>query len=188
MVDNELLKGLKKGESNAYERLYKQYYSLLCAYAFKFVQDDLISESIVNDVIYALWKSREALTVEKPLHNYLLRAVKNRCINHFKHQKLEQSMRNRILLEHSFVNNESSLESLIAEELAGRLEVALRKLPALTETIFRKSRFEQLKYQEIADELNVSVDVVKYHIKSALSTLRTSLKDYLSLLLLLEIF
>ncbi|SKB65527.1 RNA polymerase sigma-70 factor, ECF subfamily [Parapedobacter luteus] len=187
-LDEELLKRLKKGDQDAYAFLYKEYYVLLCAYAFKFVHDHLTSESIVNDVVYTIWKNRENLMIEKTLRSYLVRAVKNRCINHLNQQKLQQTLRDQILLEHSFVNNENSFEKLILRELEDRLESALRQLPELTETIFRKSRFEQLRYQEIADELKVSIDVVKYHIKSALSALRVALKDFLFLLLLLNFF
>ncbi|MFC3199899.1 RNA polymerase sigma-70 factor [Parapedobacter deserti] len=181
MDERDLVNGLKSGDNSAYEYVYQSYYALLCTYAFKFVHDRLVSESIVNDVIYAIWKNRENLVIEKTLNHYLIRAVKNRCINHFTQQKQQQFLRNQILLEHSFVSNESSFDKVVFQELESRLESAIKKLPPLTETIFRMSRFEQLKYQEIADNLAVSIDVVKYHIKSALSSLRVSLKDYLLL-------
>lgn len=188
MDDQELIHGLKSGANSAYEHLYKTYYTVLRTYAFKFVQDRATAESVVNDVIYAIWKNRQHLAIEKTLRHYLIRAVRNRCINHFNQQQQQQSLRNQILLDYSFVNNESSMETIIRQELEDRLESALQKLPPLTETIFRKSRFDQLKYQEIADELHVSIDVVKYHIKSALSSLRISLRDYLLLYFLFNFF
>lgn len=68
---------------------------------------------------------------------------------------------------------------------SGHLCNCINNLPALTRRIFCLSRFENLKYEEIAQEVNVSVNVVKYHIKSALSHLREELKDYLPLFLLI---
>ena len=77
------------------------------------------------------------------------------------------------------------LSNLIEKELDVKINNCINNLPALTRRIFCLSRFENLKYEEIAQEVNVSVNVVKYHIKSALSHLREELKDYLPLFLLI---
>ena len=77
------------------------------------------------------------------------------------------------------------LSNLIEKELDIKINNCINNLPALTRRIFCLSCFENLKYEEIAQEVNVSVNVVKYHIKSALSHLREELKDYLPLFLLI---
>lgn len=188
MNDKELLLGLKEGDQKAYQFLFRSYYSPLCTYAYTLVKDKTIAESIINDVIYSLWKNRERLQIEKTLRNYLIRAVKNRCINHFHQEASQLSLKNEILLRHSLLMQETAVEKLLVKELRERVEVAISTLPDQTQTIFRMSRFEQMKYQEIAEKLGISVDVVKYHIKIALASLRVSLKDYLLLLFLLKYF
>ena len=56
-------------------------------------------------------------------------------------------------------------------------------LPEECRRVFKKSRFEQKKYEEIAEELNISVNTVKYHIKNALAYINSHLSDYLKIIL-----
>ena len=46
------------------------------------------------------------------------------------------------------------------------------------------TRFEEKKYEEISQELGISINTVKYHIKNALSFLQTELSKYLIALIL----
>jgi len=74
---------------------------------------------------------------------------------------------------------DNPLSQLIEKELEKKIDNSIEALPEQTRKIFCMSRFENKKYEEIAHETGVSVDVVKYHIKSALAQLRTKLKEYL---------
>lgn len=93
------------------------------------------------------------------------------------------------LLEKEQINYENQhsypLSNLIEKELDVKIETSIHTLPELTRRIFCLSRFDNLKYEEIAREINVSVDVVKYHIKSALAHLREDLQEYLPILLII---
>lgn len=67
------------------------------------------------------------------------------------------------------------LETMISEKIA--------LLPEECQKVFYLSRYENKSYAEIAEELNISINTVKYHIKNALSTLRRELEPYLLLIL-----
>ena len=69
--------------------------------------------------------------------------------------------------------------SLLSEELEMKIEQAINSLPEKSQVIFRLSRFEGLKYSEIAERLNLSVKTVETQISRALTKLRVQLKDYL---------
>lgn len=70
--DKVLLKALREGELQAYERLFKKYYPMLCAYAHRFVElED--AEEIVQEVMLWMWEKREEIIIESSLNQYLLK-------------------------------------------------------------------------------------------------------------------
>ena len=69
-------------------------------------------------------------------------------------------------------------------ELYERFQLALEKLPEKCRMVFNLSRFEELKYQEIADRLEISIKTVEAHMGKALKTLRVELAEFLPLLLI----
>jgi RNA polymerase sigma-70 factor (ECF subfamily) len=161
---------------------------MLCFVAFGYVNDTFVSEMIVSDVIFDLWKNRKSLDISSSLRNYLIRSIRNRCLNYLAQSERQQALRMHIgekieLEQIDEINTpDNPLTQLIEKELEKKIDDSIEALPELTRKIFCLSRFENRKYDEIAREMNVSVDVVKYHIKSALAQLRTKLKDYLILL------
>ena len=70
-------------------------------------------------------------------------------------------------------------EQIILSELEDKIEDIIREMPEECRKVFLLSRYGDKSYAEIADELNISVNTVKYHIKKALSLLREELKDYI---------
>jgi RNA polymerase sigma-70 factor (ECF subfamily) len=181
----DTIRDLKAGLDIAWKNLYEHHYKALCIVAFGYVEDTHVSEMIVSDVIFAIWENRGSLEVKHSFGSYLARSVRNRCLNY-----LAQSRRHRMLLSRAGEGIEAELENshpfsrLTENELRGKIAKSLDSLPEQSRRIFCLSRFDGMKYEEIAREMNVSVDVVKYHIKSALSRLRIELKDYLTIVLI----
>ena len=58
-------------------------------------------------------------------------------------------------------------------------------MPEQCRTVFQLSRFEDMKYKEIADKLDISIKTVENHMGKALKLLRTKLVEFLPLLLIL---
>ena len=189
MNQTDIIKDLKSGRDSAYRYLYDHYYKMLCLVAFEHVHDTFISEMMVNDVIFSIWEYRKSMEIHSSLRNYLIKSVRNRCLNY-----LAQLDRQHALLYHMSIKKENErvdnennfdnpLTQLIEKELDKKINDSIDALPEQTRRIFCLSRFNNMKYDEIARETDVSVDVVKYHIKSALVRLRIALKDYLTLFL-----
>ena len=66
-----------------------------------------------------------------------------------------------------------------------KIENALDKLPEKCRQVFELSRFEEMKYKDIADNLGISVKTVEVQISKALRILREELKEFLMILILL---
>jgi len=189
--DNDtLIKGLKDGDQDAYKALYDTHYEALCIVALYMVKDHYIAETLVNDLIFSLWENRKALQINRSLRAYLIKATRNRCLNYLEHHQRKEEIYRSLRKQYDQDRNVCELHGddpfyqLLEKELDEQIKNAIQKLPALTRNIFLASRHGGMTYEEIAKEIELSVDSIKYHIKSALSKLRVELRDYLLFFLL----
>lgn len=189
-----IVEQLRQGKERAYKFLYDQHYQILCHVASQYVKDDFLAETIVGDVIFHLWDVRQSLDITTSIRSYLMQSVRNRCMDYLKSQynQRELVMSSPGLLDFPVINyikgDDYPLGRLLEQELEGEIMKAIGRLPDECRRVFRLSRFEERKYEEIAKELNISVNTVKYHIKRALALLHEDLSKYLTavILLLLE--
>ena len=93
MQEKELIDGLKQGDELAYKTLYRLHYRVLCAFAYTYVNDSFIAESLVSDVIFNIWEKREVLEISQSLRAYLMKAVKNASINYLDHCLRQENMK-----------------------------------------------------------------------------------------------
>jgi RNA polymerase sigma-70 factor (ECF subfamily) len=110
--------------------------------------------------------------------------VRNACLNVIKHEKIKQKYAGEelALAEPGY---ESVAHTVTSNELETRIRNAIEKLPEQCRLVFKLSRFEELKYTEIADQLNISVKTVENHMGKALKIMREQLKDYLPFIIML---
>ena len=185
MVPDTLIDALKKGDEKAYRQLYDLYYDYLCLLAYQYVRDDFMSESFVGDVIVYIWENRETLQINTSLKAYLVKAVKNKCINYLEHIRVREEVEQELALrlqeqQQDYISDyDYPLARLIVLELEESLAKAIDALPVECREVFRLSRMEERSYPEIADRLGISVNTVKYHIKNALARLHEQFKEYL---------
>ena len=181
--DNILIK-LKNGEESAYKYLYDQYYSKLCRVSNFYVKDTFISENLVGDLIFAIWENREKLDIHESLNSYLFTSIRNRCFNYLKQAHVQREVSFAKVQETQLIysmhsENDLPVGILIENELEEKIELSINQLPLQTKKVFQLKRREDLSYEEISSQLNISVNTVKYHMKSALQTLRVELASYL---------
>ncbi|WP_418310485.1 RNA polymerase sigma-70 factor [Phocaeicola sp.] len=185
-----IVEQLKNGNEDAYKYIYDYHYVLLCHIANQYLNDNFLSETIVGDVIFHLWEIRETLNITITIRSYLIKAVRNRCIDYLKSRSEKKEISFSVLVPEE-MSEEKYLQSdnyplgiLLERELEHEIRMAIDKLPVECRCVFEKSRFEEKKYEEISQELGISINTVKYHIKNALSFLQTELSKYLIALIL----
>jgi len=168
----------------AFELVFKTHYKNLYVYALTMLKDEDEAEETVQQVFFKLWERSEQLNIDGPVAAYLYRAVHNESLNFLKHQKVKES--HRLHVAYSMKNkSEQPQEKILSKELENKFKDALNELPEQCRTVFQLSRFENLKYKEIAEKLQISVKTVENHMGKALKLLRIHLIDFLSLLFLL---
>lgn len=166
-----------------FEGLFRTYYKPLHAYALSILKEMDQAEEIVQQVFVHLWEKQDQLGINQSATAYLYRAVHNRCLNQLKHEKVKAAYQQYSKLRP--VDYPSAASRIQLSELQAKLDEALSALPEQCRTIFQLSRFEALRYQEIADRLSISVKTVENQMGKALRLLREKLADYLPLLLIL---
>lgn len=192
-MDKLIIEKLKQGDEKAFKYIYDCYYVFLCRFANQLLHDPALAEEIVDDTIFYLWEHRLEVEITYSVRAYLIRAVRNRSLNELNSLRHREELRfssftlpeNREFLDMIFDPDEHPLGYLLEKELEDELMKGIEELPEECRAVFKKSRLEQKKYEEIAAELNVSVNTVKYHIKNALAFMQRRMGKYLKLLLLL---
>jgi len=190
MLSKDIIIGLKNGHEDAYKYLYNEYYNKLCRLANFYVRDSFVSENVVGDIIFYLWENREQLEIHDSLNAYLFISVRNRCYNYLNQAHVQRESSITQLQEDSLnlsMHSETELPIgiLIEKELQNVVDLAIHRLPEQTKKVFELKRYEDLSYEEISAQLNISTNTVKYHIKNALKILREELGAYLTALILL---
>ena len=187
MQEQILLQKIKQGDESAFRYVFEMHYALLCSIASEFLKDDFIAETIVGDVILYLWEKRETIEIQTSLRAYLVKATRNKCLNYkqlqyvIKETKLPEQVDPLDSTGAFFISDSHPLATLLEKELEIEIEKSINALSEECRHVFEMSRFDQMKYEDIALELNISVNTVKYHIKNALAKLRTDLSKYISI-------
>lgn len=178
------IRALAEGDITAFEMLFRNYYQPLCNYAYTFLQDREDAEEIVQSTFLLVWEKRDTLAIRTSVKPYLYAMVRNACLNVLKHEKIKQRFAGEeiALADRS---HDSVTHTIASNELEYRIKVAMNELPEQCRMVFKLSRFEELKYSEIAEQLNISIKTVENHMGKALKIMREQLKDYLPLIIVL---
>lgn len=167
----------------AFERLFKEYFKALHAYALVILRDEEQAEEIVQGIFVKIWEKRELLRVETSVKAYLYRSVHNECLNFIKRNKTREKYEDYTSYSMDGYS-ESASKKLELKELEMKVQQALNELPQQCRIIFQMSRFEELRYKEIAQQLNLSVKTVESQMGKALKLMRLKLQDFLPLVLI----
>jgi len=174
---------LAQRDEAAFEQVFKIHFKRLHAYAFTILRDEIQAEEMVQQVFFKLWERNDNLSLTGSISSYLYRAVHNESLNYIKHQKVRSN--HQLNVAYSMKNEvEHPAKKIMAGELEKKIHSALNELPEQCRTIFQMSRFDELKYREIADKLDISVKTVESQMSKALRLLRVKLVDFLIFILL----
>ncbi|MEQ8906823.1 RNA polymerase sigma-70 factor [Ekhidna sp.] len=177
-MENEevIVSRLINKDKRAFELVFNQYYGIMVLYASRFMDTREEAEEIVQDVFVKFWEKCDTLSADSSIKSYLYRSVHNSCLNTIKHEKVKDGYRQYVVqMMESTYQNDFDIKD--PDETRKRIYAEIDKLPPRCSEIFKLSRFEGLKYQEIADHLGISVKTVEVQMGKALKVLRESLQD-----------
>lgn len=175
--ENNLAQALRRGETAAFDAVFRQWYAPLCRYACRLADGDMDeAEDLVQQAFVKLWEYRGRLDVSWSLKAYLYKTVHNACLNRLRAGKVRSKYLDYNAQQ---LNDMYTPPDDTSPELLERFQRAMEALPPQCRHIFELSRFETLKYREIADQLGISIKTVETQMGKALRLMRTQLADYL---------
>jgi RNA polymerase sigma-70 factor (ECF subfamily) len=172
--DTDITWRIRNGDIGQFESLFRSSYVSLVRYAKTLIKDHDTAEEIVQDLFFRLWQDKEKLNIESSLNGYLFRSVHNKCLHYIEHNRVIERHAEEMSYSQS-ESQDSPSDILNYKELQEKIASILERLPERCGKIFTMSRFEGLKYSEIADKLSVSIKTVEANMGRALKEFRKEL-------------
>lgn len=176
-VNPLLIDRLCRGDESAFEAIFQHYHRQLLHFANTFCKDKELAQEIAQEAFVQLWLNREKLSSDLPLYPYLFTQVRRMTIDTFR-KKLVQNRFREEQQHHLKIGVEETAQTIEWRELNSLVEAAVQRLPEQQQRIFQMSRTQGLTYEEIAEQLQLSKNTVKYHLMNALKKLRKALAHY----------
>jgi RNA polymerase sigma-70 factor (family 1) len=169
--DSYLLEKLKQGDEDAFNAFFKKYYKLLFANALFYTRDEQEAKDVVQDFLFEFWEKKLFLRLEGDMKGYLYRSVQHKCYNLQRKKSLHHQ--DFLLSGYQEADREEIDER---EERFVQLEEALDDLPPQRREVIKRIYLENKKYQDAADEIGITLNTLKTHLKIGLKNLREKLK------------
>lgn len=173
----ELMAKMKGGDRESFNRIFRCYYKPLLRFCIRFVADADQAGEIVQDLFVKLWTSREKLHINTSFESYMLRSVRNASITYINKERAHAEAHQRMFFDEAESNDPS--ETLQSNNLEASYQKVLASMPQKRREVFLASRFDGMKYAEIAEKFGLSQKTVEAHMSAAIKQLREGLKEYL---------
>ncbi len=177
LFDQYFIDELRQGNREAFTLLFNTWYKDLIFYAATIIPDRMQCEDIVQTIFTEIWDERKSLSITTSLKGYLLRMVRNRCLDEIKHKEVIRNFEEKqkiALAEEIYID-----DYILYSDLADSIKKGLQLLPPVVREAFELNRFAGLTYSEIAVKQQISLRSVEVRIGKALHFLKEYLKEYL---------
>ena len=163
-------------EFSEFDQLFRTHYQFMCNVANKILHDREASEDVVQDIFAKFWTKKTEIPPQQAGRNFLFRVTINASLDHLeKHKRIV-----RLEDQGPAVSSANETEENInLKELELKISKSLDELPPKCRAVFVLSRYEGMKYREIAEHLNISVKTVENHMGKALIHMRKKLLPHL---------
>jgi RNA polymerase sigma-70 factor len=166
-----LFKLMEIANEQIFEKLFRDHYSLLCNYACRYITDSQVAEDIVQTFFISIWEKKHLTVTQETFLPYAYRAIRNSCINYYKSEIIKEDFIASLTEEWNLQLDDE--DDFIYQK---EVQLALQKLPEKCRKVFLLKCITGLKYKEIAEISNISVNTVKYHLGEAFRIMKEELK------------
>ena len=177
-IDNKNLAiSLRNSDKSAFREVFDRYHRKVYQFAYSFLKDKDQSEDVVQEAFLHFWMYRQKLALDVPIAPLLFTITRRIILNYWRKSATSDKFRQQLL--HSLEEGGNDTEAyIVSQDIARISEEALQLLTEQQKEIFLLSREEGLTYAEIAEQLHISRNTVKYHLTNALNTFRQHFAKY----------
>lgn len=178
--DEQIITQIKLGDVSTFNSLFNSVYIQLYIHCRKFISDPEEAKDLLQNVFLHFWEKRDSIDIHTSLNAYLYKSVQNECLNHLRTLKTIYTTENKDsdVNKDEIIENTNPFSELTVLEIEQITENTIEELPDQCKSIFKLSRVNGLRNQEIADLLDISIRTVETQIYRALKILKNRLKDY----------
>ncbi len=171
-MEQDSLNSIPNIDKKVFKNLFDLYYKPLCAFGYRYLEDTFLAEDMIQEVFGILWEKRLDFNHEKAIKAFLYTSVRNKCLNHLKHNTVLQKHEERLIYE--LESQSFFTQHVIEEETFNQLYIEIEHLPNAAKKIILLA-LKGLKNKEIANMLGISENTVKTQKKIAYSKLKKKL-------------
>ncbi|MBD1432061.1 RNA polymerase sigma-70 factor [Sphingobacterium sp. DN00404] len=187
LSEHDILLRLQSGDEDAFRMLYERYSRLIYGNIMRFISDESVADDLLQDVFVKIWEHRSSIDPDLSFSAYLFTCSRNAVFNFKRRLKLE--IESAIHLAYDSTGFVESVDSILhKKEVQKLIENVISQLPLQRQRIFRMCKLDGKSYQEVAEELQISVSTVRDHIVKANKFIKDVLMYEGSLSSLLLIF
>ena len=180
-MNKETLQRLNRGDKKAYQVVFEAYFNALCAFCYKYIDDQSETEDIVQEVFISFWEHKKDFEHINAIKAFLYTSTRNKCLNHLKHRIVKQKHETALIYE--LESEQFFTHHVIEEEAFNQLYAEIKALPESSQKIMLLA-LKGLKNREIAEKLTISENTVKTQKKIAYAKLKQKLGPVLNAVLL----
>lgn len=164
---------LNKGDEQAISYFFDLHYKALCFFADRLIHHEEEAEDIVARCFVLLWERRTNFITVDNIKAFLYKTCWNDCMNFIRDSK-RRVAHQEIYAGQITEREEYILQGIIRAEFLQILSQEIDLLPERPRDIFKLIYFEGKKLNEIALELDLSIQTVRNHKTRAIDLLKTS--------------
>lgn len=174
LEEKESVERLKKGDLEAFDRIYRLYSAKLFAFGKKYLRSEAEAEELVQSVFIKIWENRKKIDSSLSFRSWLFTIAYNDICKLFRSRSYLQKYVTETLTTGTFASSETE-KGTEYQSVLDQVRKIVDTLPETQKKVFIKSRFEGRASREIAEEMNLTPATVDNYISAALRLIRTTL-------------
>ena len=168
MTDEKIMDMINSGEENKVAVLFDRYHVLLYNFFLNRKVDAMTSEDLTQSVFERVLKYAHTFNASYPFKAWIYRIARNILNDHFSKNQTTQPLEVNQLT----IVEKSVMEKIEVREQMSQLHQAIALLNEEDQELIKLSKFQKLKYNEIAPMLNLSESGVKMRMFRAMKNLK----------------
>jgi RNA polymerase sigma-70 factor (ECF subfamily) len=165
-------------DEKALKELFDAFYGKLCEAAKFYLDDHSVVQEVVSDVFIKLWNGRTKIESIGNIGAYLFVATKRQSLNYIRDNKKRNHQSLNEISISTYIESRSPESILLSDEFNEILQRAICDLPSKCRLVYSMVKDDGMKYQEVADILDVSVKTVEMHVGKALRRIKLAFDNY----------
>jgi RNA polymerase sigma-70 factor (ECF subfamily) len=172
--------GVRNGDEEAFEAMFRAYYPQLRRFAAEYVGTDGRARDVVQDIFLRIWEKGDEWTIRRSLKSYLFQAVRNRALNEIRHRGTKEEAEDELAYEREGTDGRTALDDVHESALSKEVQAAIDDLPERRRMAFLLHRRHGFTYKEVACIMDITPKTVENQIGRALKSLREALSPIFS--------